>query len=296
MPLVYLSSTRLYDGQPGFAGAEVDEDTPLALDPAQPRHLYDLSKALGESLCRQASGGRARIARLTLRLQRRRRRCRRLSRHACLARLRAPDRGAGPGGRLVGRRGARLRPRRRRARRRWSRSPTRGTRPLYNVAGGVNVANRELFARLGELAGCELRALRDGPAPCPAAGLDRTHAERVRLAAPGPARPPAGARSARPCRAEPEPRQQRRLAELRRPAARQLLPRRPRRRRATGAAGAPRAGPAPPRALHRRGADVDARRSSTTCIRRSTRPSSTTWRTRSGAPAASGRSATSCSA
>ena len=164
--LVYLSSTRLYDGSPGFAGGEVDEDTPLALDPAQPRHLFDLSKALGESLCRQASGGRARIARLS-----------------CvysggdddadgflgtlLARLRAPDRGplldvdsSAEAARdyvhvddvleaLIA-------------------IASRGTRPLYNVAGGVNVANRQLFARLGELAGCELRALRDGPVPCPA--------------------------------------------------------------------------------------------------------------------------------
>jgi len=164
--LVYLSSTRLYDGRPGFAGAEVDEDTPLTLDPAQPRHLYDLSKALGESLCRQASGGRARIARL-----------------ACvytgtdddadgfldtlLARLRAPDRGPmlnvdSPA----------------EAERDYVHIDdvldalvaiaSRGTRPLYNVAGGINVANRQLFARLGDLAGCELRALRDGPVPSPA--------------------------------------------------------------------------------------------------------------------------------
>ena len=163
--LVYLSSTRLYDSCPGYAGGEVDEDTPLALDPAQPRHLYDLSKALGESLCRQASGGRARIARL-----------------ACvysgegddgdgflgslLARLRAPGRGpllevdsSPEAGRdyvhvddvvegLLA-------------------IAVRGTRPLYNVAGGANVFNRELFARLGELAGCELRALRGDPVPRP---------------------------------------------------------------------------------------------------------------------------------
>ena len=164
--LVYLSSTRLYDGRPGFAGAEVDEDTPLTLDPAQPRHLYDLSKALGESLCRQVSGGRARIARL-----------------ACvytgtdddadgfldtlLARLRAPDRGPmlnvdSPA----------------EAERDYVHIDdvldalvaiaSRGTRPLYNVAGGINVANRQLFARLGDLAGCELRALRDGLVPSPA--------------------------------------------------------------------------------------------------------------------------------
>jgi len=164
--LVYLSSTRLYDGRPGFAGAEVDEDTPLTLDPAQPRHLYDLSKALGESLCRQASGGRARIARL-----------------ACvytgtdddadgfldtlLARLRAPDRGPmlnvdSPA----------------EAERDYVHIDdvldalvaiaSRGTRPLYNVAGGINVANRQLFARLGDLAGCEFRGLHGGPVPSPA--------------------------------------------------------------------------------------------------------------------------------
>ena len=164
--LVYLSSTRLYDSCAGFAGGEVDEDTPLALDPAQPRHLFDLSKALGESLCRQASGGRARIARL-----------------ACvysggaddadgflgtlLARLRAPGRGpvleldASP-----------------EAERDYVHVDDvveallaiagRGTRSLYNVAGGVNVGNRELFARLGALAGCELRALRGTALRCPA--------------------------------------------------------------------------------------------------------------------------------
>ena len=45
---------------------------------------------------------------------------------------------------------------------------TRGTRPLYNVASGTNIANRELFTRLGKLAGCELRGVRAGPVPCPA--------------------------------------------------------------------------------------------------------------------------------
>ena len=70
---------------------------------------------------------------------------------------------------------------------------SRGTRPLYNVAGGINVANRQLFARLGDLAGCELRALRHGLVPCPGPDLDRAHAQRVRLAAPSPARTAAGA-------------------------------------------------------------------------------------------------------
>ena len=174
--LVYLSSTRLYDGCAAFAGGEVDEDTPLALDPAQPRHLFDLSKALGESLCRQASAGRARIARLA---------CvysggdddRDGFLGALLGRLRAPGRGA-----VV----------------ELDSSPdaerdyvhvddvveallviaARGTRPLYNVAGGTNVVNRALFARLGELAGCELRALRDAPVPCPApVSIERMRSE-----------------------------------------------------------------------------------------------------------------------
>ena len=173
--LVYLSSTRLYDGRPGFAGAAADEDTPLALDPAQPRHLYDLSKALGESLCRQA-GGRARIARL-----------------ACVYSGEGDDADGFLGSLL-----ARLRA--------SSRGPVldvdssleasrdyvhvddvieallaiagRASRPLYNVASGVDVSNRALFARLGELAACELRALRDGPVPCAApVSIERMRSE-----------------------------------------------------------------------------------------------------------------------
>jgi UDP-glucose 4-epimerase len=164
--LVYLSSTRLYDGCAVFAGAEVDENTPLNLDPAQPRHLFDLSKALGESLCRNASGGRAKVARLS-----------------CvysggeddadgflgglLGRLRAADRG--PVLQLdASAEAARDYVHVDDASEALLAIATRGTRPLYNVAGGVNVANRELFARLGKLSGCELTALRDGPAPCPA--------------------------------------------------------------------------------------------------------------------------------
>lgn len=68
--LVYLSSTRLYDslGSTGLTEAvtqAVTENAPLTLDPNNPRHLYDLSKAMGESLCRVAAKGRARVARLS---------------------------------------------------------------------------------------------------------------------------------------------------------------------------------------------------------------------------------------
>jgi UDP-glucose 4-epimerase len=59
--LVYLSSTRLYDSLGAGPGAE---DRPLVLSPGEPRHLYDFSKGLGESLCLTQSGGRASVARL----------------------------------------------------------------------------------------------------------------------------------------------------------------------------------------------------------------------------------------
>ena len=60
--LVYLSSTRLYDKLPsGICREDVD----LPINPMNPRHLYDLSKALGENLCLTASDGRASVARLS---------------------------------------------------------------------------------------------------------------------------------------------------------------------------------------------------------------------------------------
>lgn len=60
--IVYLSSTRLYDGLPI---AEGRGDTPLSLSPNNPRHLYDLSKALGENLCQTTAASRSSIARLS---------------------------------------------------------------------------------------------------------------------------------------------------------------------------------------------------------------------------------------
>jgi len=60
--LVYLSSTRLYDSLGGEGGTE---DGVLALSPTEPRHLYDFSKGLGETLCLTQSGGRGAVARLS---------------------------------------------------------------------------------------------------------------------------------------------------------------------------------------------------------------------------------------
>lgn len=59
--LVYTSSTRLYDASGAAVAAEAD---PLLLNPAEPRHLYDLSKALGENLTLTQTGGRGAVARL----------------------------------------------------------------------------------------------------------------------------------------------------------------------------------------------------------------------------------------
>lgn len=60
--VVYLSSTRLYDA---VTVPRLDETTSLPLEPLRPRHLYDLTKAAGESLCLALAGERARILRLS---------------------------------------------------------------------------------------------------------------------------------------------------------------------------------------------------------------------------------------
>ncbi len=158
--LVYLSSTRLYDTLPGYPA---DEDSHLALNPAQPRHVYDLSKALGEALCRHASGGRARVARLScvyagvddspgflgdlLRQVRAQRGS--LTIDSCSHAVRDYVHISDVLAALV-------------------HIATRGTQAAYNVASGVNLSNATLFERLGELAGVKLAASRTQRLPHPA--------------------------------------------------------------------------------------------------------------------------------
>lgn len=156
--LVYLSSTRLYDS--AAAGQAVHEDSPLLLNPALPRHLFDLSKSLGESLCRQASGGRARIARLS-----------------CV--VAGPGEESGFVGQLLGR----VQRARQQGQSELSvdtsahlerdyihiddvldallRIASQGTQAAYNVAAGVNTSNAQLLASLQALSGVRLRALHD---------------------------------------------------------------------------------------------------------------------------------------
>lgn len=158
--LVYLSSTRLYDSlAESLAGAEATEDLVLQLAPDNPRHLYDLSKALGESLCRVAGRGRARVARLS---------CvwgdpadsegflPELMRRVLAARA---EPGALPHPRVTVDSSPRL-----------ARDyvhiddvidalialATQGQSAIYNVAGGRNISNAQLFERLAAASGCEL--------------------------------------------------------------------------------------------------------------------------------------------
>lgn len=167
--LVYLSSTRLYDTS---GVAEADETTPLVLDPRNPRHIYDLSKALGESLCLRTGSGRARIARLSN------------------VYGPAPDDGGGFLADVV------------RLAADGARSPevvldtsedagrdyvrlddviealvaiaVRGTQPIYNVASGTNVSNGDLFEAVRRETGVHLRGSAGREAsPTPRVVIDR---------------------------------------------------------------------------------------------------------------------------
>jgi UDP-glucose 4-epimerase len=152
--MTYLSSTRLYDG-----GTSGREDAPLALSPQNPRHLYDLSKALGESLCLTAGRANVRAARLAVvyddgltgenflhdvirraaaapQLH--------LDSHPRLARdyVHMDDVCAA----LVA-------------------IATGGRRQIYNVASGVNVTNADLFVALEKLTGCKISTTTNAAAP-----------------------------------------------------------------------------------------------------------------------------------
>lgn len=153
--MTYLSSTRLYD-----AGGGGDESAALALSPQNPRHLYDLTKAVGESLCLTAGRANARAARL--------------------ASVYADD--------LAGEnflhdliRRAKSAPTldlasHPRAARDYvhiddvcdalAAIALSGRRQIYNVASGENVANADLFAWVSRLSGCRIATSLDTAAPC----------------------------------------------------------------------------------------------------------------------------------
>lgn len=172
--LVYLSSTRLYDAL-GKLGDEVvaSEDAVLPMDPASPRHLYDLSKGLGESLCHVAGQGRARVARL-----------------ACVyegpqdadgflpALLRQVLQARAAGSVQIA---VKSSPHFTRDYVHLDdvvdaliRIAVQGQAPVYNVASGANVSNAELFDYLKRRWGCTVQPLLDTqPAPTPRISTDR---------------------------------------------------------------------------------------------------------------------------
>lgn len=148
--LQYLSSTRLYDsGRP-----EAREANDLVLNPANPRHLFDLTKAAGEAICLRHGGARTHVLRLSsvyadsldsdnyvheiVRLA---------MENAEVALDTAPD---------------------------YERDyidvadvcdavvaiAEGGRRPIYNVASGANVSNSELFKAVARATGCRISALR----------------------------------------------------------------------------------------------------------------------------------------
>jgi len=152
--LVYLSSTRLYDG---LGNRRVSEDDLLRLNPNDPRHLYDLSKALGESLCIHTGGGRSSVARLS-----------------CVYGAPPSARGFLPDVLLrLGRGG----PVQIETSSRFCRDyvfvddvvrgiveiVTRGKEPIYNLASGENVTNGDLFAFLEKRTGVFVRAVSEEP-------------------------------------------------------------------------------------------------------------------------------------
>jgi len=175
--LVYLSSTRLYDSLGSSLGnVTATETSPLTLDPNNPRHVYDLSKALGESLCRVASGGRARVARLS-----------------CVWGGDQGSEGFLP--ELMRGVLAACKKQGERARLQVNSSPhfkrdyvhiddvvdallalvEPADFGIYNVAGGRNISNTELFKCMFDASGCKVEAISERPSPV----LPRISIERM---------------------------------------------------------------------------------------------------------------------
>lgn len=158
--LVYLSSTRLYDS---FSGDIATEESSLQLNPLNPRHIYDLSKALGESLCSLTGKGRARVARLS-----------------CVYNDHTDSEGFLPGllQQLIQNKPRTLEVD-------SSLSFARdyinlqdvldalisiamyGSECIYNVAGGENITNEALFSCLSQESGCKIIALNQDTSPSP---------------------------------------------------------------------------------------------------------------------------------
>lgn len=144
---VYLSSTRLYDSS---AAVSANENDDLVLNPNNARHLYDFSKALGETMCLTCGRDGVRAARLS---------CVYSDDLAADTFLHGLLRNARPGRRIE------VNTHLESARdyvhiddvcAAIAEISLRGRRPIYNVASGENVSNRALFRLIERTTGCRI--------------------------------------------------------------------------------------------------------------------------------------------
>lgn len=147
--LTYLSSTRLYDSADGSGS----EGATLHLDPNEPRHLYDLSKALGESLCINAGRANVRTARLACVYSDD------LSSDGFLHRVVWAARKERHARFEVAPDAARDYVHMDDVIRALVAIAERGKRPIYNIATGVNMTNAELFRLVRRIDGCQIDAM-----------------------------------------------------------------------------------------------------------------------------------------
>jgi nucleoside-diphosphate-sugar epimerase len=148
--MTYLSSTRLYDS----GGPVGNEEDTLELNPNEPRHLYDLSKALGENLCQTAGRKNVRAVRLSCVY------ADDLEANIFLHRAILAAKQGGPLEMDVSPDAARDYVHMDDVLPALLAVAERGRRPLYNVASGANVSNADLFKLLFRLTGWQLVATR----------------------------------------------------------------------------------------------------------------------------------------
>lgn len=166
--LVYLSSTRLYDS---LGAINATEDVTLNFSVADPRHLYDLSKALGENLCLRYSEGRGKVARLS-----------------CVLGKSLDDDGFLPGllKQCLGNESVKV-----------NSSPhfvrdyiglddvvallikvgQSGTQDIYNVASGLNIENSQVFSVIEQITGCQLQTTSVATCAAPLINIQRIKEE-----------------------------------------------------------------------------------------------------------------------
>lgn len=162
--LVYLSSTRLYDA---LGAIHATEDEVLHFSPSDPRHLYDLSKSLGENLCLNFSEDRACVARLS-----------------CVIGKQLEDPGFLPGlvKKCLGNTQVSI-----------DSSPyfardyidlddvvalliniaEQGKHKVYNVASGMNVTNSSIFGIISAMTGCDIQATSSASVEVPSISIQR---------------------------------------------------------------------------------------------------------------------------